>query len=367
VEPRSVEIGLTYDHETVSSDIARFLLSFTYTDNASGKADDLQITLEDREQIWANDWVPEKGDTISATLTAKNFAREGSRETIDCGFFEVDELEYAAPPKVVNIRGVSAAISTALRGEENTRAWEAITLKTIAQGMADAAEMGMQYLAEYNPYYKRRDQTEQSDLAFLLECCEKAGLALKITNDMIVIFDEEQMETQDPVAVLEKGKSNIISVRFKTKNRDIYRACEIKYKDPTTGQTIRHIYEPPNAPETGQLLKINERVEDAEEGKILARKRLREKNLKENMASFTVVGDPKLVAGAVVTVSGYGFFDGNYYIETAKHAYSNSGYVVDIDCHKTMQSYFINTATTIVTERKARKRTRKRRLKWYEK
>lgn len=357
-----------YDHEKVSSDFARFLLSFSYTDNASGKADDLSLTLEDREQIWANDWVPQKGDSISATLTAKNFVGNGNKESIDCGYFEVDEMEYSSPPNTVSIKGVSAAISTALRGEENTRAWEAITLQAIAQELAAAAEMEISYLAEYNPYYKRRDQTEQSDLAFLLDCCSKAGLALKVTNDTIVIFDEEDMEAQEPIVILTKGQSNILRTRFKSKSRDIYRACEIKYKDPSTGQTIRHIYEPPNAPETGQLLKINEQVEDAEEGKVLARKRLREKNLKENMASITVVGDPKLVAGAVIKVNGYGCFDGKYYIETAKHSYSTSGYTVDIDCHKTMQSYFVNVAATIVTNRKARKRkqTKTRRLKWYE-
>lgn len=362
MDPRRVEISLTYNHVDVDRDIAKFLLSLTYTDNSSGEADDLQITLEDREQVWARDWVPEKGDVIAAKLTALNFAGDSSRETLDCGFFEVDDFEMSGPPNVVCIKAVSAAVSAALRGEENTRAWENIRLKDIAQDIATQAEMGLQYLAEYNPFYKRRDQTEQSDLAFLLECCEKAGLSLKITNDNIVIFDEEEMEAQEPVMTIEKGKSNIKGYRFNTRTRDIYRACEIKYRDPTTGQTIRHIYEPPNAPATGQLLKINERVEDAEEGKILARKRLREKNLKENMASLTVVGDVRLVSGVTVMVKGWGSFDGKYYVTRAVH--STGGYTVAIDIHKTM-AYVLNEAKTIVVEKKGRKRTRRK--KWYDK
>jgi phage protein D len=359
MDPRRLEISLAYNHKQVANDIARFLLSLTYTDHSSGTADDLQITLEDREQIWANDWVPEKGDVVSAQLTAVNFTGEGSRETLDCGFFEVDDFEMSGPPNSVTIKAVSAAVSAALRGEENTRAWENIRLKDIAQDIATQAEMGLQYLAEYNPFYKRRDQTEQSDLAFLLECCDKAGLALKVTNDNIVIFDEEQMEAQQPVMTIEKGKGNIIRYRFNSRSRDIYRACEIKYRDPGTGQTFRHIYEPPNAPETGQLLKINERVEDAEEGKVLARKRLREKNVKENMASMTVVGDVCLVAGVTIMVKGFGTFDGKYYVTRAQH--STGGYTVAIDIHKTM-AYVLNEAKTLVVESK-RKRTRRR--KWY--
>jgi len=362
VDSRRVEVSLAYNHKQVSSDIARFLLSLTYTDNSSGQADDLQITLEDREQIWAREWVPEKGDVISAQLTAVNFSGEGSREKLDCGFFEVDDFEMDGPPSVVTIKAVSAAVSAALRGEENTRAWENIRLRDIARDMAAKAEMGLQYLAEYNPFYKRRDQTEQSDLAFLLECCEKAGLALKVTNDNIVIFDEEQMEAQAPVMTIERGKSDGIRYRFNSRSRDIYRACEIKYKDPGTGQTLRHIYEPPNAPETGQILKINERVEDAEEGKILARKRLREKNCKENMASLTLVGDVRLVGGVTVMVKGWGKFDGKYYVTRAQH--SISGYTVAIDMHKTME-YALNEAKTIVVEKKGRKRTRRK--KWYDK
>ncbi len=362
MEARRVEVALTYNHVSVDEDIARFLLSLTYTDHSSGQADDLQITLEDREQIWARDWVPEKGDVIAAKITAVGFSGEGSRETLDCGFFEVDDFEVSGPPSVVTIKAVSAAVSSALRGEESTRAWENIRLKDIARDMANTAEMGLQYLAAYNPFYQRRDQTEQSDLAFLLDCCERAGLALKITNDNIVIFDEEEMEARDPVMTIEKGKNNVLRYKFNSRSRDIYRACEIRYKDPTTGQIFRHIYEPPDAPETGQLLKINERVEDAEEGKILAMKRLREKNLKENMASLTMIGDVRLVAGVTVMVKGFGTFDGKYYVTRAQH--SLNGYTVSIDIHKTMK-YALNEAKTIVVEKKSRKRTRRR--KWHAK
>ncbi|MGL5512669.1 MAG: hypothetical protein ACRDBM_05440 [Sporomusa sp.] len=98
------------------------------------------------------------------------------------------DAEVSGEPDVVTIRAISAPISTALRGEENTRAWENIRLKNIAGDMADRAEMDLKYLAAYNPHIKRQDQTEQSDLAFLQELCNRAGLSLKATNDTLSLM-----------------------------------------------------------------------------------------------------------------------------------------------------------------------------------
>ena len=356
---RKTTINLEYNETDVTKNISPYLLNFSYTDNSSGQADDIQLQLEDRNHLWESDWLPEKGDAIIASIVAEN---AGQTTELPCGLFDVDEVTIAGPPSTITIKGVSAAMATALRGEQNTKAWENIKLKAIAAELAKKAEMEMEYLAKYNPAYKRRDQTDQSDLAFLLDLCDKAGLELKITDDTIVIFDEEEMETNPSVGTYERGVSNILSYSFDSKSRDIYRACVIQYKDPQTSQMFKYVYEPPNAPDTGQLLKINERVDSAEEGKVLARKRLREKNLKENMARMTFVGETKLVAGVNIDIKGFGSFDGKYYITQAQHNYSSSGYAVDVEMHKTLGSYYINmVASSVKSTKKARtKKARKK-------
>ncbi|MGL5512670.1 MAG: XkdQ/YqbQ family protein [Sporomusa sp.] len=167
------------------------------------------------------------------------------------------------------------------------------------------------------------------------------------------------MEKTDPVTTIERGISNILDYRFMSKTRDVYRTCQISYSDPQTGQKFQYIYEPPNAPETGQLLKINEQVDSPEEGAMLARKRLREKNVKENMASMTVVGDTRLVSGVTIMVKGFNKFDGKYYIDQATHAHGSGGYTVAIEMHKTMESYLVNLSNTIVTSKKKKTRRKK--------
>lgn len=341
-------IKLEYNHKKVSEDIARFLLSFNFTDNASGKADDLQITLEDREQIWANKWIPKKGDIMKATMMVTGFNQPGQTEELFCGVFEVDGLELAVSPSVVTIKGVSAAITSALRGEQKPKSWEHVNLKTIVEDIANKARMNPpEYLADYNPVYQREDQ-KVSDLAFLQGLCDKAGLALKVTDKKIVIFDKAEFEKKEPVATINRNGGSVMKANFTCKSRDIYESCEVKYRDTKSGRSFSGSYKPPNGPATGQILRINERVESAAAAEALARMRLREKNIQENTVRMTLVGNPALVAGVTINLDGFCSFDGKYYVTTAKHSYTNSGYKTDIDMYKTL-SYGTNAVKSTVS------------------
>ena len=55
---RRTKLEVLYNGANISVAIERHLTNFTYTDNASGKADDLSITLEDRERRWMGPWFP---------------------------------------------------------------------------------------------------------------------------------------------------------------------------------------------------------------------------------------------------------------------------------------------------------------------
>ncbi len=54
---RRTEIAVKIDGVDISADMNKYLLQLTYTDNEEDKTDDLQITLDDREGIWINDWL----------------------------------------------------------------------------------------------------------------------------------------------------------------------------------------------------------------------------------------------------------------------------------------------------------------------
>jgi hypothetical protein len=336
-ETRRARLLLTYGNRDISADLAPYLLDFSYTDYASGKADDLQISLEDRAGLWRSSWMPEKGATLVASLLVQHWEREGQVQKLPLGKFEVDEIESSGPPDTVKIKALSVPVSSSLVGEDKTRAWEKTRLSVIAKDIAGGAGLKLLYDADYNPEYDRIEQTEESDLAFLLRLCEDAGLALKVTNKQVVVFDESKYEKMAPITTIVRGKSSVISYSAISATREVYSAARVEYKGGHGKESIRYTYTPPNRPKTGKTLVINERVTSIAEAERLAKMRLRQKNKEEVKFSITMMGDIRLVAGVTVMIQGWGKFDGKYFVETAEH--SGPGYTVKLELRRVLEGY----------------------------
>jgi phage protein D len=57
-EPRRAWITVEYDGKDITEAVSNSVLTFEYTDNASGEADSLDITVHDREGRWREDYYP---------------------------------------------------------------------------------------------------------------------------------------------------------------------------------------------------------------------------------------------------------------------------------------------------------------------
>lgn len=102
----------------------------TYTDKQHGESDELEIQLEDSEGLWRGDWYPGKGDKVQVQL-----GYDGE-QLVDCGTFQVDEIELSGPPDTVSIKALSTGIKSAMR-TKNSSAYDGQTIKQIAQKIAD--------------------------------------------------------------------------------------------------------------------------------------------------------------------------------------------------------------------------------------
>lgn len=326
---RRAKAIVKYQKEDVTAYLNPYLKNLSYTDNLSGQADDLQITLEDRGHLWQQSWMPDRGTTLEAGILTENWPQLQNISTeTPLGIFEVDELESSGPPSEVTIKAVSVPYNNNLRGVTHTRSWEKATLKTIANDVAVGAEMELFWDTEENPVIDCAEQTEQSDLSFLVSLCEANGLALKVAGTKIVIFDEMKYEAAEPVLTIvmpgssrlpEKGLviAGINSYRLNCKIRDVYAACTVTYQQSKTKSKISGSYQIEG--KKGRTLFINEQVDSIAAAERLAKKRLREKNKEETTASFTLIGCTILAAGSVVALLGFGEFDGNYIITKAAH------------------------------------------------
>lgn len=341
---RRAAIRLTFYGVDISTDINNHLLSMTYTDHEEDKTDDLQLSLDDREGVWLGNWLntpfASKGAEISALIVQKNWGSDGKDRVLDCGVFAVDTVDGSGPPAKVTIKAGSIPYASTVRAQKKTKAWEQYTLSGIAKEIAEANGFTCMFESVSDPFYQRKEQMQESDIAFLQRICKAAGISLKVTAKIIVLFDAAAYEQKDAVRIIQRGKADVGSYSFSTSLHDTaYSKCHVSYTNPATGTTIEYTYTPRDVDRSGQTLEINEKVSNREEARQLAMKRLRQKNKGEFKASFKLAGDARLVAGVTVQVVGYGAFDGKYIIETATHSLSRSGYKTDLTLRRVLEGY----------------------------
>lgn len=374
INARRAQVVVNYNGKDITKELSDYLLDFTYTDAEPGTLDDLQINLEDKARKWSGPWSPSAGDRITAYIKTVGWDKPGEIKRLNCGTFEVDSIDFAGPPDTVSIKAVSLPVSTNVRQEKKTKAWESVTLKSIAAEIAKRAGFTLMYEAHGNPKYDRQDQTDVSDLAFLNDLCKQEGIALKVTGKKLVLFDEYVYEQKPSALTIERGVSDIISYGFSFTTQDVaYAGCEVSYqpaaakkksskkkddKDKTKAATttdgstskdskkkkekseqpkpIKVIYRPPGAPKDGPMLKVSQSVGSQAEAINAARKNLREKNKEAGKATLSLMGNVALAAGMTITIKGFGRFDGKYIIVSATHAVGSSGYTTNLEIRKVL-------------------------------
>lgn len=352
---RRTELQLSFDGINITADIQPYILSVTYTDNEEDEADDLQIKLQDRESIWLNKWIDKmigaaasskmekSGLSIQAAFARKNWKGTGLDDVLDTGSLEFDTLDVSGPPNVITIKATSLPFSSQIRQTKKSRAWEAYTLSRIAKEMARKQGLGCMYLSTKDPYYARREQYQISDIKFLSKLCHEAGISLKVTGRMLVLFDQASFEAKKKVRTFEKGDGSYISFKFNTGKADTdYASCRVSYVDPATGRCIEGMatveeYDPES--EDNQQLEVTAAVASIGEAEKLAAKYLRLYNKYAKTVSFTLPGDPGMLSGLTIELKGFGAFDGRYIIKQSRHEASNAGYKTTITCRATLPYY----------------------------
>ncbi|WP_288570619.1 phage late control D family protein [uncultured Mitsuokella sp.] len=335
MKARTAAVYCMYDGKDISADLAGFLKSFSVREVLSGEADSAEITLEDREELWQGGWMPDRGAIMTVTIGVGDWEASGDNRTLPLGKFEVDEITNTGPPNEAKIKLISIPNSSNLRSVEKTRAWEKVKLSQIIKDVADGAGMESYYDADDDPIQERAEQSEQTDLSFLQKLCKDAGLALKVTDEKIVVFDIAKYEQADPV--MEIWKNQVLSFDCRTTIHDIYKACHVKYKHSQKDELIEYTFTDPNRKD-GQTLQVNEKVDSLEAAEKLAKKKLHEKNLEEVSVSLTMMGNFALLASNTVQLHGWHNYDGKYLITRSTHDVGN-GYTTKIELRRVIDGY----------------------------
>ncbi|MCD8349567.1 MAG: hypothetical protein LUC93_03045 [Planctomycetaceae bacterium] len=327
---RTADVALSYNARDITADITPFLESFEYTDVVDGKeTDSLTLGLDDSQGLFIGEWFPERGATIEATLTCRDWP---GGKVLNCGTFEIDSPGFSGPPSICRISAVAVGITTTLRRERVSKAWDNINVKELAQEVSAKHGFDLVYPSAVNPLIDHFDQREQSDMELLSTLCENYGFVLRVTRKSIVILEQKMMDNREPTIWFTRGQNGYISHDFQVDSTDIYTACELKYFDPRDRLFLHYRYDAPTStwsgvkPPSGYVLKLKERCSCQAEAEIRAKAALREKNKREVTGTLVYVGDPEIRAGEVAGLLDFGRFDsGRFLVERVRHARDQQG------------------------------------------
>ncbi len=336
---RRAEIELSFAGVKTAKQLRPYLLSMEYTDEEDGQLDDLQVHIQDRDNAWLQSWLNDmmvsaaKGSfKIKAAINRLNWNGKGIDSRLNCGEFELDTVETAGPPAVITVKATGLPFAGSVRQTKKTRSWESYTLSGIANEIAKGSGLGCMYLSSSDPGYERLEQYRQSDMQFLERLCKNAGLSLKATDRMLVVFDRGKFEQRAPVRTIRRGGGYIkYSLPFR-KGEAQYSSCRVSYTDPLTGRCIEGIA---HSGEGSQRLEIKAKVQSSGEAQTIARNQLKLHNTFSMTPKFTLPGDPLLLAGNTVQLDKWGAFDGKYIINRAVHKVDKSGYTTQVQLRRT--------------------------------
>lgn len=232
---RNVKVIVVFNKVDISEDIAHSISSLTYTDNSRNAIDDVELELENLDYRWFKEWYPDENAQLLIGIYEEN---NGKSKFLDLGTFYVDEPTF--DNKIVNLKCVAIPLNGNIRDQKNTRAWEKITLEELVMKIAKEHEMSAEVFCE-NVFFERLDQDNETDLSFMNRISKEIGINLKVSDDKIIIFDDEKMEENKTIDTFNIEDYRIRNFSLKKKNKEIYDKVEVSYYDADKKKYIKEI------------------------------------------------------------------------------------------------------------------------------
>lgn len=336
--PRKAGVTVTYSKKVKvkktggakkrpASVMAEYNSGFTYTDSASGESDTISIELINTDMRWADKWMPEKGDKLTAKITERNWRKQGQKKTFYCGKFCLDDISYSGPELTCRIGGVSVPEGNAFRCTERNKTWENVTLKEVAAEISGKYHLKLHYTGDAIRLGKA-EQNGETDSSFLRKLCEDYGMAFKIYCGKVVIYDKGKFEAKKPAVTL--TKADLQKWSCNTTLTGTYTGAKITYTSDENDQELKCMVGGGK-----RILNINEKVGSLQEAQIKACARVNMENEKSVTMSITIMADTRIAAGNTVRIKGLCRLSGKYFVDQVTHNLgSDEAYTMDLELHK---------------------------------
>lgn len=318
---------IVYKGIDISSEVAPHLISCTYIDKVHGEADEIEVTVQDKDGLWRGPWCPEHGDKVQLWIGYKGGV------IVPCGEFEIDEPapKMGRGGDTFSFRGVSAPVSKSLRTAK-TKGYENKSLKQIADEVAGQHGLTVQGTPP-DVTFQRQTQRRERDLEFLSRLADEYGAYFSVRGSMLVFTKREELHEREPVFTLRAESDDYISCDLKRASHKTYSKAKLSYFEGNEKKKIEVEVEDGKV-KNGDTLKLDDRVENEGQARQRAKAQLEKENLKRLTGNALLVGNPLLLAGQIIALDpGFGRWATNYVVKQSRHHLTRSGYTTNIEMH----------------------------------
>lgn len=331
---RKVEAALRFNGKNVDTSLKDYLESVTYEDVASGSSDTLSVKLHNITKQWMKGWYPKKGDAVEGSIKLLGWDKAGKNEKIFCGHFTLDDINFSGNPMTASFDCVSAPAGESFKTRERNKTWENAAISGIAGEIASRYSLTLSYSGP-DIKIKKLEQSE-NDSAFLYGLCKDYGLSMKVYKKKIVIYDQTQMEQKGPACTI--SMDDFVDNNWEAHDGlyGVYSGARISYKDPDDDkETSIYVGLKAEKEKGSRTLKINQTADSAADARRKAAAQVNLSNEGATTISGTIWPNIKICAGVTVKVTGFGKFNGKYFVDKSTMEISGgSGTSQKIEMHK---------------------------------
>lgn len=286
---------IIYEGKDISADVE--ISGLKVTDSCGDHADGIDAVFANSENQWSG-WKPQKEDALS-------IVHEGYRS----GSMWIDRIRQE--DDTISLGAVSIPPGGKTK---QTRAWENVTLITIAAEIAARYGLTAKFLNAPTYSYARVDQLSRGDFGFLQDRAMLEGCSIKVQDKKLYLYSDAYMENLPAVKTIDAADF-YEKPRFDDSSGGTYSGCSVSWG------TFSGTYVDSGA--VGPVLSVNNYpASSAGETQRFAKNLLRSSNKKEHTGEIAVMLDTTVTAGNSINITGLGLNDGKYYIDTAEHSFS---------------------------------------------
>lgn len=292
-------LKIQYNDTEITEDIQ--YTSILMYDRLGGELDNVLIRIPtDEKSKIAEDII--KGDEIRITT-----------DDFTSGVMYVDEYSADDSTFVINAISLDPA-----KKKPKTKIWRDVKLSEIMLDVAINYGLSLKTYGITDYTYGCVMQFNETDISMLSRICKREGYVVKIDNDFLIVFSELYMETESEPVEIDLSDSNVHKrYSFVDSNKCAY-SYTVMCFDTEGGQPISQTVYDYDMPDGRELKKV-EYVSGFDEANRFARGYLRDINKYRVTGRFSMEYNPKISAGTLLRLTGFGEFDGDYMAYEVAH------------------------------------------------